>query len=228
MRELIAPGVAIILVLISAMIAAQNGMVALSIKNLTATQIGTQLLMLSFIALVIERAVEVYVNNRFAGEQLDDSRQSRLAGAKVKTLQAALDAETARALPVGVSADQLAKATNAKQESIGKWNDEISETPEKKAQFQESAAVSLDKLKVAKRRAAMTAATFLAAIVALSGVHTLTQLVDAFPADAPVFQTKFFMFADTVLTAFLLAGGADGIHQIVKKFTAISDDITAV
>lgn len=225
MRELIAPAAAIALVIIAAVIAAKSGMIALSIKDLTAADIGKHLLMLAFIALVIERAVEVYVNNRFAGAELDDSRNARLATERITALQAALTAETARALPVGITTTQLTKATTARQNSIADWNSKITETLEQKAQFRAASAEKLDKIKTAKKRAAMTGATILGAAVSLSGVHTLAQLVDVFPASAPVFQKQFFMFSDTILTAFLLAGGADGIHQIVKKFTTISEDL---
>lgn len=61
----------------------------------------------------------------------------------------------------------------------------------------------------------------LSAITAMAGVRALAPLVSNAPRDG------VFYALDVVMTALLLAGGADGLHQIVTTFTQFMDSTKA-
>ena len=61
----------------------------------------------------------------------------------------------------------------------------------------------------------------LSAITAMAGVRALAPLVSNGPRDG------VFYALDVVMTALLLAGGADGLHQIVTTFTQFMDSTKA-
>ena len=61
-----------------AALAAVNGFIAIDLDKLSGGEVGTLFLTLIFTALVIERAVEVYINNRFTATELSLNKDIRL------------------------------------------------------------------------------------------------------------------------------------------------------
>ncbi len=210
-------------VLIGAGVAAWLGFVEVSLQKLETGEIGTLLLTAIFVALVIERAVEVYCNNRFEPERakirLNLSAWERNLAFKEKALQT----ELALIPPDQARAQQL-------RDQIAKTQADVIAETEK---------IEPDLAEVRRRKAAFAAtlSTVLGVAAAIVGVRVLGQFL---PMDDGViggelgrmlsstdeaikrsaeFQLGALRFVDVVVTTGLLAGGADGIHQIIKRFT---------
>ena len=66
------------------------------------TNLAAKFASLVFVALVIERAVEVFVNSEFAAKENEARRAQRVAKLKINKLNEALDKENARVIPVGM------------------------------------------------------------------------------------------------------------------------------
>ncbi len=81
-----------------------------------------------------------------------------------------------------------------------------------------------------KQTFAATFATVLGALAAIAGVRILGQFVEGEIVEqfaVGSFQLNLFFFADIVLTALLLAGGANGIHELTKDFYGKRKDVLA-
>jgi hypothetical protein len=76
----------------------------------------------------------------------------------------------------------------------------------------------LDLYKLQTQRHAFTISLALALMAAIVGVRALTPLVAA-ATDRPPNQQLGFTIFEVLLTALLLAGGSDGIHQLVTTVT---------
>jgi hypothetical protein len=200
--------------------------VPIDFSKLTSGAVGTQLLTLIFIALVIERAVEVYINNFYMPLSLKASLGIRLEDRNIKSYQVAMTAETERMVPQFTDPDARAAAEDQKRKLIEEWGQKISDAQHRKADQEAFAIPKLEELRTRKSATAATAATAMGALVAIAGVHTLGVLGQLNAVEP--FQEHVFKLIDMSLTALLLAGGADGIHQILKKFLKASDDITGV
>ncbi|GAB5447928.1 hypothetical protein [Gymnodinialimonas sp.] len=55
-----------------------------------------------------------------------------------------------------------------------------------------------------------------AVAIMLTGVRLIEMILIA-ASDAPIVTTSAFVYADTILTAFILAGGSEGIHRLISK-----------
>jgi hypothetical protein len=84
------------LVLILATVAATNGFVGLRLDQVSPAAVGKVLVTLVFVALVIERAVEVYVTNRFEPCKAELRRGITIAKKRLMRAEETLAAETAR------------------------------------------------------------------------------------------------------------------------------------
>ncbi len=122
-----------------------HGFVPLPLGTLSASDISTRFLSLTLIALAIERAVEIYIANRFSNDPDD------------------------------------CPAT----------------------------------LRHRKRRAAATASLVMSLAICVLGVRVLAQLAP--PTGLTALQQQGFHLVDIILTALLLSGGADGMHQLLNR-----------
>ncbi len=192
-------------VVIGAAAAAAKGFVPLDFRSLESANILNLLLAAIFTALVIERAVEVWALGAFAPrEQAIRSREMVIEG-QIARKQKALDDENKRPNPDAALLADL-------REKIGKANAALLVEIER-------IAPQLQQLKLEKGSKTATLAVLLGLGAAVVGVRVLGQFL---PADAattmdPV-QLGLFRFMDVVMTAALLAGGADGIHKLIKPF----------
>lgn len=211
------------LVLLGAVMSAWMGFVEVSLQRLENGDILTLLLTAMFVALVIERAVEVFANNRFDPERARIEMDLTIIESKLALHERALAAELGRA-----SVDQnhvnrirgmITSAQTERESIVGKIEPELASLKRQKAAW------------------AGTFAILLALLAAIVGVRMLGQFLpiedsmiggefgqllssaDAKIANAARFQLNALRAVDVVLTSALLAGGAEGIHQIIKRFT---------
>ncbi len=208
---------------------------------------------------MIERAVEVFVNNRYDPEEARIQRGIREERQRVTLLEQALEREIARDVPSGPDADAAVKERDKRIRSL---RAEIDKEIDKVRAAKVDALDEQIDLERRKATAAGAAATVLGTIAAGAGVRILGQFL---PTDADTgriagplgngcsdpeiaqrlremsegparealleaceavdFQLGVFRFADILLTALLLAGGADGIHQLVKNFLSTRNEL---
>ena len=245
-------GLAVVFTVVVAAVAANQGFIEVSLRRLAGEEIGVLFLTLVFTALVIERAVEVFVNNRYDPEEARIQRGIREEQQKVTLLEQALEREIARGVPGGPDPDAAVKERDKR---IRNLRAEIDKAIEKVRAAKVDALDEQIELERRKATAAGASATVLGTIAAGAGVRILGQflptdestgritgplghgcsdpeiaqrfrelgegparqaLLDA--CESVDFQLGVFRFADILLTALLLAGGADGIHQLVKTF----------
>jgi hypothetical protein len=90
-----------------------------------------------------------------------------------------------------------------------------------------SASDALDDYRGRTQQYAFAVSLMLSMLTSISGVRALGPFVNATKfADAGITshtQQVFFLCADVVLSAALLAGGADGIHSVVNAITSFFD-----
>ncbi|MGB9457104.1 MAG: hypothetical protein WCB12_13740 [Bryobacteraceae bacterium] len=94
-----------------------------------------------------------------------------------------------------------------------------------------AASNALDEYRGNTQRYAFAVSLTLSVLVSIAGVRALGPFVDANKLKDPVFthgaQYLFFLCVDVVLSAALLAGGADGIHSVVNAVTSFFDGVTS-
>lgn len=177
-------------------------------------------------AIVIERAVEVYVARRYDPDKVHVQRPLVRAKTKLDKAEKFLADERDRrqTLSREPTAEEKADLQNL-----------ISAADNARDEFErveEQVWHPLAKVRSDKLRAARFLSLFFGALAAFSGVRVLDQFLpekaleisDSF---AQVFQLGAFRATDTVLTALVLAGGADGIHKILSSFKSFRSDVTS-
>ncbi len=219
----IAPVVAIGLLVIAALIVGFNGGVSLPLNEAILTILGQHLLTLAFLALLIERAVEVYLNNAYGKKELEVSRTLRVAQREVSIISAALDQELARTMPT-LTGDEANRFSEQKVSEVARIRQLLFEAKKNKMAAETETLETRENLTIEKAASAATAATVLGAAISLVGVTTLSEVVSIDTTTVSSIQQKLFMAVDVSITALILAGGSDGIHQIIKRFTSIKDD----
>lgn len=215
-----------------AVIAAFLNFTAIDLLDRSATDIGAQLLTLIFFALVIERAVEIYVNGQFGPPELAARRGIRIASNKVKILETALEQESLLALPQA-DTDDLRLMLADRQKAVKSTREALEIARRELLEVQTESQEKLEKVRADKVAAAARVAVGLSLLVSGAGVRVFSQFLPmkdgavdpVFLAALPDNQGAFFVAVDVVVTALLLAGGADGIHQIMKRFVVIERDL---
>lgn len=193
------------IVLVGATAAAWSGFVPLKFSDLKTADILNLLLAAIFTALIIERAVEVWANGTFRPrEQAIRSREMVIEG-QIALKQKALDAENLRQPPDAVKQAELRERI---REVGGELLAEV-----------EGTAPQLQQLKVEKGAKTATLAVLLGLGASVVGVRIIGQFVPASSfTNMNDIQVNLFRFMDVVMTTALLAGGADGIHKLIKPF----------
>ncbi len=204
----------------------------ISLTGLGAQDLATKFLSLAFMALVIERAVEIYIKNRFSDEEATLKQSARIAATSVRTYKDALQA-TAAAIVPAISTEETAAAVTAKYDHVAALQDKLETARTQLLQAKGEAEPALQELHARKKRAATIAALLLSLAVAIVGLRVLAQFIPAGTlqtVEATVkgaYQAQAFHAIDIILTALLLSGGADGIHQLVKDFLKDRDELLA-
>lgn len=63
-----------------------------------------------------------------------------------------------------------------------------------------------------------------AVAIMLTGVRLIEMILIA-ASEAPVVTSTAFVYADTILTAFILAGGSEGIHRLISRLLGAKNPI---
>ena len=167
-----------------------------------------------FVALLIERLLEVFVSNARKEQRIPLEKTLQQAKETIQQLtkrsdafQAQLDAPSASDL----SEQQRDKILERKESILTK------DMPAAEVNVRE-AVTHLEKYKAETRKVAYVSGTAIGLIIALAGVRVLSPIVDFDLALWSNFQKTIFQIIDVALTGALLAGGAAGIHQIISVF----------
>ena len=183
-------------------------------------QVAVILLAIGLVAVIIERAVEVYVSKRYDPEKARLRRPLSRAEVKIVKTEQALAEERQRRL---VSSRSF---TTEEQEHLQKL---IREAEQARAEYDtadEQTWLPLYKLRASKIRTASFLSLAFGALASLCGVRVLGQFLPTengnisgtLAETSQAFQLGAFRVTDVILTALLLAGGADGIHKIISSF----------
>lgn len=85
----------------------------------------------------------------------------------------------------------------------------------------QTASDELSEYKGTTQQYAFVTSLILGLAIGIAGVRTLWPLLDSTKfVSISLSQQNYFLVVDVVLTAALLAGGADGIHSVVQAFTS--------
>jgi hypothetical protein len=204
----------------------------ISLTGLDASDVGTKFLTLLFMALVIERSVEIYIKNRFGTKEAELQQPTRIAARAVKAHKDALEAASAAVLPAAANATETKAAVKAKYDQVASLQTKLDTARADLLTAKEDAEAGLQNLKSKKKRAATIAALFLSLAVAVVGLRVLAQLVPEQTVESVAaavngaLQMQAFSAIDILITALLLSGGADGIHQLIKDFLSDADELT--
>lgn len=215
--------VALGLTVVAAFVAARFEFKELSLRGLETAELGTLFLALMFTALVIERAVEVYVSNRYDPEEMTIQRDIRAAQQQLTLLEEALAREIAQPVPPSGDPSSAGVAKN-KSDTVTGLRREVVEAREAVRTAKVAALNDQIDLETRKTAAAAAIATVLGVVAASAGIRIFGQFVEVEGGGMPAaltgtaYQLAWFRFGDVLLSALVLAGGADGIHQLVKGF----------
>ena len=232
---------------LSLLVAAQ-GYLELSLDKFEATQLGRLFLIVVFAAAAIERAVEVYVNNVFGAKRTALTRDVAIAQRRVDIAEDAVTRETQRQATPGVAVDDAAVQAgrdhvSAEQQRL---RETIATQHDPLTQHRSTTAAWAAALTIALSAAvAAVGVRLLGQFLHVDG-SSLGDAIDNCPAcpetqpdpppDLPAetpppttcmevackrlaSQIFWFRAVDMLLTTLVLAGGADGIHQIIKRVT---------
>lgn len=189
-----------------AFLAAREHFVEVPLHEESLSDLGTHLATAVFAALVIERAVEVIVSNRYSNPKSDALAAVRRARAEVAARKAAMKA---------------AQEANA---PLADYEKALAEAGDTLALAQRESAAPLEAVRRAKSHSAALLAVGFGLAAACVGMRIFGpflldgegELIAAFQGDEHALQLAWFRFTDIVLSAVILAGGADGIHKIIS------------
>ena len=214
-----------IALLVLAIVATALGFKELQFDSTSFAQIGTLLLTLALVAIVIERAVEVYVAKRYDPEKLRVRRPLTRAEAKLAKAEQALAEERER------RHGSSRAATEEDERYMRELVQNVHDAHEALDGADEQTWLPLSKVRAGKIRAASFLSLAFGALASFSGVRVLGQfvpmengqLVGALAESA--LQLDAFRVTDALLTALVLAGGADGIHKMISSFKSFRSSV---
>ena len=188
-------------------------------------QVGTLVLTLILVALVIERAVEVYVSKRFDAEKLRVRRPLTRAEAWLAKAEKALAEERER------RQGSSRPPTDEDQKYVNELAKDVLSAHTAADDANEQTWLDLSRLRASKVRSASVLSVVLGALASVSGVRVLGQFVPMQDGELigalaeSALQLDMFRITDTLMTALVLAGGADGIHKMVSRFRSFRSPV---
>jgi len=206
------PGITAGLVALAAVFTAGRlDFAALDLNEVSMAQLGELLASFVFLALLIERAVELILNWRFGADEI-----AILTPLKQAADHNALEARMlARDMDLLISPqDRMAMVDGGLMRSASAARETL---PAQAA----ATRLKLEHLSVIKKSWATWSSMALSTGLSLSGFQLLhgAFAVQIGLSNLPPLQLSVFSFVDIFLTAVVLAGGAGGIHQIVSRLT---------
>ena len=215
-----------VVLLVLAIVATLLGFQEIQFDDTSLNQVGVLLATLALVAIVIERAVEVYVSKRFDPDKARIQRPVERAKAKLEKADKLLADERDRRQTLSRDPTDEEKADMLQF---------VTAAETARAEFErieEQNWHPLSKVRSDKIRAASSLSLVFGAMASVSGVRVLGQFLPenvggTSDAVAQVFQLGAFRVTDTLLTALLLAGGADGIHKIVSSLKSFRSNVAS-
>ena len=215
-------GVSLILLSIAA---AALGFKELQFESTSLAQIGTLVATLALVAIVIERAVEVYVAKRYDSEKVRVRRPLTRAEIKLTKVEQVLSEERER------RHGSSRPATQEDEQYMQELVQNVHKAHEALDTADDQTWLPLSKIRTSKIRAASILSLMFGALASLSGVRVLGQfapmengqLVGALAESA--LQLGAFRVTDALLTALVLAGGASGIHKMMSSFNSFRSSV---
>lgn len=190
-------------------VAGRLDFLALDLVDVSLPQLGQLLAASLFVALLIERAVELILNWRFGADEIAIIAPLKQAvdrnSAEMKMLARDMDLLVSPQDRITLIDDGLRHSAQCARESLPA---QAAETRRK-----------LEDLSLEKKGWATLSSLALGVGLSLSGFQLLH---GAFAAQInlsqlPALQMHVFSFVDICLTSIVLAGGADGIHQVMRR-----------
>ena len=207
-------GLSVLLILAVLIIAAvvfvlDRRFVAVDLSHVDPKTIGTTLLGFLLIALFIERAMEAYTAVWREPERRTKATAVRQARARVNAANSRIEqvAKVVRSASANAAAPDLQNLHAEREKAVKEHEKAVSDV---------EAHRSETRFRTTKW------SLFLGALIAIAGVRALNSFVDL-PEDVQV-SKYLFIFLDVVVTAAMLGGGADGIHQIISVFTTAAEE----
>ncbi|MEM6440165.1 MAG: hypothetical protein AAF763_10800 [Pseudomonadota bacterium] len=207
----------------AAVYAAASGFLPVDLDRLQAAEIGTLFLSLLFAALVIERAAEVFAGSRFGDAEARLRRPKERLRARVRAMEERIEAELERVI---ASPQENAKAIADRDAYVAELRAEAEAARRDLEAVAQRTEPKAAELRARKRVEAGAITMLLGAATAAVGIRVLETLSEggfetALGGAAPPAEQLFWLrLVDVALTALLLAGGADGLHQLIKDLTA--------
>lgn len=211
--------------LLLAIAAAALGFKELQFDSTSFAQIGTLLATLALVAIVIERAVEVYVAKRYDPEKVRVRRPLTRAEVKLTKAEQALSEERER------RHGSSRAATDEDERYMRELVQNVYEAHEALDAADEQTWLPLSKVRAGKIRAASFLSLAFGALASFSGVRVLGQFVPMENGQLvgalaeSTLQLDAFRITDALLTALVLAGGADGIHKMISSFKSFRSSV---
>ncbi|WP_428926819.1 hypothetical protein [Marinibacterium sp. SX1] len=171
------------------------------VRNITPEAVAQAIGAIVLLAALIERAVEVAMVIAFGPAERDMSISLLESRARTAAAAEALETLTEATAEVsGATSAQLNDAAQALNAETGKSIEAVRISAARKRS-----------LTALKTRAALSVSLLLASVLAVGGVNLVKTL----------FMTEFtgwMLSVELSVTALVLAGGAEGVHQVFKQF----------
>lgn len=170
------------------------------------------------IALLIERGLEVFVSTGRKIGRSDHEKSLKLATTLIAQLK-----ERVSFFQSQLTMPSATELTPAERAAITSKIDDANQQMAEAQKDQRTVESQLDLYRSETARITFVAGAMIGLIVGLAGVRVVAPIVDFNLADWGSFQRIVFHSLDVVLTAGLLAGGANGIHQIISVFAEFTE-----
>lgn len=167
-----------------------------------------------FVALLVERALEVFVSTGRKLKRVPLERRLQKAKQKVAQLKERIDVFQGQLDAPGAS-----DLTDVQRQAILDRKDGVNKLLPTAQRKEREAQAKMEKYRGETGRVAYVFGSLFGLVIGLAGLRVLAPLVDINLANWAGFQTFVFHGVDVILTAALLAGGASGIHQIISVFS---------
>lgn len=170
------------------------------------------------IALLVERAVQVFIStSREIGR---DGLDRRLEKAQAKIIQLN---ERSRAFQSQLDSLAAERMTEAQKADVHVRMENVANIIPSAQREERDAQAEVDNYRSKTGRLSFFVSAVFGFVVGLAGMRVLTPMVLMDPVKLGGLERFAFFGLDVVLTAALIAGGASGIHQIISVFRVYTE-----
>lgn len=195
-----------------------QGLSGIRIETVTLSEVISVLTAFLVIAFVVERCVEVALELIFARRSAALMETAVAARSELMERETAFERQMAMA---GTPDERVALLTGGATQALS-------------AAMESAAGKNAEVLRAMAREkgprtlAAVSLSIALSLLVSLAGFRILSSLVCSFQVSGcgATEGTPTMVFADVVTTTFVIAGGADGMHLLIKRLIGAKRDIS--